>query len=176
MVNFAKGANTITKFVNKIMFLIAGVSVVIIAVSCTLSVINRFFLKGALVGTEEFTRMFFVWSTFFGVGTCISTGSLATVSIFYDKLPNKSKDVQFIICQLLGIILGFVMLRYGMEFTITTKDAFFGSSRMSALYVYIAIVFGGFNVILNSLNNMIQRLSNFGHGADVADVKEDEVD
>ena len=81
--------------------LVAG----IIAIICfiTLQTFYRYIVSnlletaGAMVWTEEVSRYIFIWITYFAVCVAIKKRSSIRIDIIYDKLPQRWKDISWIV-------------------------------------------------------------------------------
>lgn len=157
--------NKFTEYFNKAYMSLAILSAIGVVSFCFLQFFTRFVTKSPILGLEELSRLCFVWMVYFGVGICTARGTHASVTIFRDALPARAQIIHYIIIQLLGLFLAYVMFYYGIVLVSKTHIQNFGSLSMSVGFSTSCVIGGGLGIGINSINNILQGISkylNFG--------------
>lgn len=163
-----KAAENFMDIMNKAYESVALVCLIIVIVSMVVQVFTRYALNSSLVGTEEFARFAFIWATMLGASLCVRDGMHAVVSLLNDSLRGRIKNLHLTVIDILVIALALVMVYQGMKMTKMTMRQLSPILRISMGYIYLAIPVGCLGILLNSLNNLMQRSFPKGQGGDAA--------
>lgn len=131
--------------------------VVLIGAS-TAQVLTRYVLNSSLIGTEELARYCFIWMSLLGGAICVGKWAHSSVSILSDLLPQKGKDLLFILINLLIVVCALIFLSGGMEMVQTAGSQLSPSLRIPKKFVYLSVPVGGFGMLLHSIEHMIRTL------------------
>jgi TRAP-type transport system small permease protein len=99
----------ILKFINKIFYIIGGVSLVSLFILMSSDVLGRFLFDSPINGATELGEYFIAALAFFGLAYAQQTGRTITVDTFSEHFPKKLLNIVIIIGFVLSAIFFAVM-------------------------------------------------------------------
>ncbi len=135
------GADQLSRF-------IVGASIAAIVLITIVSVWYRYGLNAPLSWTEQVCRILFVWSVFAGAAVLYRQMLHIVIDMFVLMLPPRAQAILFWINQALMLLVGVLMLVFGLEVSIGTLGQTFGALEISPAVFYFAAPYCGFLIIL----------------------------
>ena len=163
-------------YINKVLEALGIVATLGMTLFMILTVLNRFLLNGMIVGCEEWSRICFCWILFFMMGCCVNVGNLASIGLVRSVVPKKGQIVHYVLCQIFGLALAYVLVKYGIQYCINCAGQYYGTLRVHSVAVmYSAIPFGGICLGLNCINNVFRAIV-MARGGEIVSELSDETD
>lgn len=135
---------------------------IVIVFVVSAQVISRKFLGKSIRWSEEVALLLMVWMAFISMAIGVEKGLHISISMFFDGFP---KMVQFVISKatnLIMIVFGFSMIRYGMVLIQATMKSTLPATKWPSCTLYIMIPVSGLFIAYYSLIEMMG-LQRFKH-------------
>ena len=134
---------------------------VVLILTCFAQICTR--LAGVpLSWSEELARYLAVWLTFIGAAYALRKHSLATVEILYDKLTGVSKKTLYVFISILIIVFSFVLIRYGLAFSLKFMRQTSPALHIPKGIVYFSAPLSGILMCLYQIEALITEISGKG--------------
>jgi TRAP-type transport system small permease protein len=127
---------------------IVGGSIAAIVLITIVAVWYRYALNAPLSWTEQVCRILFVWSVFAGAAVLYRQMLHIVIDMFVLMLPPGAQTILFWINQGLMLLVGVLMLVFGLEVSIGTLGQTFGALEISPAVFYFAAPYCGLLIIL----------------------------
>ncbi len=127
---------------------IVGGSIAAIVTITIVAVWYRYALNAPLSWTEQVCRILFVWSVFAGAAILYRQMLHIVIDMFVLMLPPRAQGILFWINQGLMLLVGVLMLVFGLEVSIGTLGQTFGALEISPAVFYFAAPYCGLLIIL----------------------------
>jgi TRAP-type transport system small permease protein len=127
---------------------IVGGSIAAIVAITIIAVWYRYGLDAPLSWTEQVCRILFVWSVFAGAAVLYRRMLHIVIDMFLLMLPPAGQRILFWINQGLMLLVGVMMLVFGLEISIGTFGQTFGALEISPASFYLAAPYCGLLIIL----------------------------
>lgn len=101
-------------------------------------VVTRYFLNSPLTGSDQFSRMMFVWTTFIGAATLYRRSAHIAVDYFVSKVPTVVRATARWASEVLLLGLFAILLVYGTMLVRDTSGQTTGALNISPSYLYAA--------------------------------------
>jgi TRAP-type transport system small permease protein len=152
---------------NKLLFSLVGLALIVMVVSVFYQVIARFVLTSfdfniSVPWTEEIARYLMIWLVFVGGGLAARKGELIAVEALTEALPLKYAKYLKLLANICSIAFYLTLVIIGYQF------ATFNSSTVSPVmgipmdFVYFSMVAGGAIMIFNTIAFSIENLKGKG--------------
>lgn len=128
--------------------LIVGFSIAAIVGVTIAAVWYRYGLDAPLSWTEQVCRILFVWSVFAGAAVLYRQMLHIAIDMFVVMLPEGAQKALYWLNQGLMLLIGVLMLVFGLEITLGTLGQTFGALEISPATFYAAAPFSGLLIIL----------------------------
>ncbi len=147
------------KMLDRIARLLVQLTVAVMAVTVTMQVIWRYFLKDPLMWAEELARYGLVWMTFIGAAVSLRSGQLACVDLLVTQLPKQwEKVVKNIVIVLNTVLLTFLFYySIGMINLPSVTSQLSPALRIPMNIVYLGVPLGMGLMLLQSLLLLVDR-------------------
>ncbi len=112
-----------------------------------LQVVARNYLKISILWTDEVAVMAFVWSVFLGAAIAVRRGRHYVVEVF----PTRFLRVNAVLCVFADVMIAFfvyVMIRYGLRFSIMGLSRFSTAIAVPRFYYFVAVPTSGIAMAL----------------------------
>ncbi len=140
---------------NKVFEFAATLSLAVMTLLMFLTVLNRFAMHGMFHGLEEWSRITFVWTIMLIIGCCVEKGNFANIAILRDIMPRAGKGIQYFVIQIMGLMISYVLIRYGIVYSLNTVGQVYGSVEIPAWVMYSSMWVGGIGLALNCFNRLV---------------------
>jgi TRAP-type transport system small permease protein len=127
---------------------IVGASIAAIVTITIVAVWYRYGLNAPLSWTEQVCRILFVWSVFAGAAVLYRRMLHIVIDMFLLMLPPAGQKILFWVNQGLMLLVGVMMLVFGLEVSIGTFGQTFGALEISPASFYLAAPYCGLLIIL----------------------------
>lgn len=127
---------------------IVGGAIAAIVTITIVAVWYRYVLNAPLSWTEQVCRILFVWSVFAGAAVLYRQMLHIIIDMFVLMMPKPVQNMLFWINQGLMLLVGILMLAYGLQITIGTWDQTFGALEITPASFYSAAPYCGALIIL----------------------------
>jgi len=107
----------LNKFFTRFMVLSLSMMVILVFINA----IMRYIFKTSLPVSEEYSRFFFMWTTFLGVIAAFKDKQHVAVTIVIDQLKGKTKRIFYVIAQIISLIAMIIVLIGGIKYTISAS-------------------------------------------------------
>jgi TRAP-type transport system small permease protein len=134
---------------------IVGGSIAAIVLITIVAVWYRYGLDAPLSWTEQVCRILFVWSVFAGAAVLYRQMLHIVIDMFLLMLPPAGQRILFWINQALMLLVGVLMLVFGLEISIGTFGQTFGALEISPASFYLAAPYCGLLIILFWVEKLI---------------------
>lgn len=128
--------------------IIVGGSIAAIVAITIIAVWYRYGLNAPLSWTEQVCRILFVWSVFAGAAILYRQMLHIVIDMFLLMLPATGQRIVYWINQSLMLIVGVLMLVFGLEISIGTFGQTFGALDITPATFYLAAPYCGLLIIL----------------------------
>ena len=128
--------------------IIIGGSIAAIVLITIVAVWYRYALNAPLSWTEQVCRILFVWSVFAGAAVLYRQMLHIVIDMFVLMLPPGAQAIVFWINQGLMLLVGILMVVFGLEVSIGTLGQTFGALEISPAVFYFAAPYCGFLIIV----------------------------
>lgn len=155
--------NKFCNLVNKIYTYLGVLLLVIICIACILQVFSRYVLGRAIPGTEEISRYSFIWLGFLGSAICVEKWSNAHISILNDGLKGKARMYHSGFLNLMVFLCAALLFVQGIKCTGVTSRQLSSMLRIPMNFVYAAIPFGAFGMMLSAAQRFLELFSQKDH-------------
>jgi TRAP-type C4-dicarboxylate transport system permease small subunit len=142
------GADTLSR-------IIVGFSIAAIVGITIAAVWYRYGLNAPLAWTEQVCRILFVWSVFAGAAVLYRQMLHIAIDMFVVMLPPGAQKLIYWTNQGLMLLVGILMLVFGLQITIGTLGQTFGALEISPASFYAAAPYSGLLVILFWVEKLI---------------------
>jgi TRAP-type transport system small permease protein len=127
---------------------VVGASIAAIVLITIVAVWYRYGLNAPLSWTEQVCRILFVWSVFAGAAILYRRMLHIVIDMFVLMLPPAAQAIVFWINQGLMLLVGVLMLGFGLQVAVGTLDQTFGALEITPAVFYFAAPYCGFLIIL----------------------------
>jgi TRAP-type transport system small permease protein len=134
---------------------IVGGSIAAIVLITIVAVWYRYALNAPLSWTEQVCRILFVWSVFAGAAVLYRQMLHIVIDMFVLMLPPKGQTILFWVNQTLMLLVGALMLVFGLEVSIGTFGQTFGALEISPASFYLAAPYCGLLIILFWIEKLV---------------------
>jgi len=123
--------------------------------SVVLGVIFRYFLRDALVWSEEVARYAMIWVSMLGGGIAFRLGAHVAVDFLVNALPDGARRVIIFAGQLGMLVFLVVVVWYGIDVTQQVSGQRTAALRISIAWAYSAVPIGAALMIYHLIAIMI---------------------
>jgi TRAP-type transport system small permease protein len=127
---------------------IVGGAIAAIVTITIVAVWYRYVLNAPLSWTEQVCRILFVWSVFAGAAVLYRRMLHIVIDMFLLMLPPRGQIILFWVNQSLMLLVGVLMLWFGLDISIGTFGQTFGALEISPASFYLAAPYCGLLIIL----------------------------
>lgn len=135
---------------------------IVIVVVVSAQVFSRKLLGTSIRWSEEVALLLMVWMAFISMAIGVEKGLHICISMFYDKFPGPVQYAITKIMDLLMIVFGAAMVKYGMMLIHSTMKSTLPATKWPACTLYVMIPVSGIFIIYYSLIDMFG-LQRFKH-------------
>lgn len=135
--------------------IIVGGSIAAIVTITIAAVWFRYGMNAPLSWTEQVCRILFVWSVFAGAAVLYRRMLHIVIDMFLLMLPEAGQKILFWINQSLMLLVGVLMLWFGLDVSIGTFGQTFGALEISPASFYLAAPYCGLLIILFWVEKLI---------------------
>ena len=146
--------NIVTKIVGAVLILILAA----LSCCCILQVFTRYVLNDSLTWTEELARFCFIWGGILGIVLAFREKTHARIMILVDRFPKKISGFLEFFANLLAVYMGYLMIRYGWEMTVSGMNVLSPQLNIPMGLVYASVPITGLLVILFMLFALIRKI------------------
>jgi TRAP-type C4-dicarboxylate transport system permease small subunit len=146
MNQFIDGITKFMDFIYRILVELSKVLVAGIVVLISTQVIFRKFLF-SIKWSEEMALVFIMWLTFIAMAIGVEKNLHIAIEIFYNKFPSPIKVLIDKTINILVLLLGILMIKYGISLIISTSNSTLPATKFPAAISYITIPIGGFFMV-----------------------------
>jgi TRAP-type C4-dicarboxylate transport system permease small subunit len=127
---------------------IIGSSILAIVVITLVAVWYRYVLNAPLSWSEQVCRILFVWSVFAGAAVLYRQMLHIAIDMFVVMFPERIQVVIFWANQLMMLLVGVLMLGYGLQISLDNLQQTFGALDITPSWFYFAAPYCGLLVIV----------------------------
>jgi TRAP-type C4-dicarboxylate transport system permease small subunit len=135
--------------------MIVGGSIAAIVAITIIAVWYRYGINSPLSWTEQVCRILFVWSVFAGAAVLYRQMLHIVIDMFLLMLPPAGQRIVFWINQALMLLVGILMLVFGLQISIGTFGQTFGALEITPASFYLAAPYCGLLIILFWVEKLI---------------------
>jgi TRAP-type C4-dicarboxylate transport system permease small subunit len=122
------------------------------------AVIARYGFGSAVSWTEEVPRYLLIWISFLAAASCVLRREHVGFDVLFNALPKRLRRVLGIFLNMLILLFGWVVFRYGIDFV---RD--FGSDLMETIshtnyWYYPAMPISGFLIMLFAFKHIVDEI------------------
>ena len=135
---FVKVYNKIANGIEKLCSALGGITVFLFVVIITVQVFARNVFKVPMIWANDFSLICFVWATFFGSAIAVRHRSHYVVELIPDKFRVANRTLN-LVGDIAGFIFFYVMIRYGIQFTMMGLRRLSTSMNIPQAYFFACI-------------------------------------
>jgi TRAP-type C4-dicarboxylate transport system permease small subunit len=133
---------TVKRILDKIVEIVGGAMLVGVTLLAILQVILRYAFNYAIIWSEEFSRLLFVWIVMLGAALGLSYGKHMVIEFIPQKLPRAIADWIALGLQLMGLLfLGVVLIKSFPLLELTSSD-YYVTLPFPVMYAYLSASVG----------------------------------
>lgn len=106
---------------------------------------------------EELSIMLFVWTSFLGIAYGFKARLHIGVSFLVDLFPAKVQDAMDFLAKILVLGFGWVLVYYGMKFTVLMGGSTMAGTGLQTSYLYGVIPITGLYVIMYGVQLLFEK-------------------
>jgi len=107
--------------------------------------------------SEELSRVLFVWVSFLGICYGFKEKLHIGVGLVVNLMPEKVQDAFDLFSKVLVIILGFIMIYYGWQFTSLMHQNSMPGLRVPSSFLYVVIPITGFYIVIYGIELLFKK-------------------
>lgn len=107
--------------------------------------------------SEELSLLLFVWVSFLGIAYGFKEKLHIGVGFIVSKFSEKVQDVFDYIAKIIVIILGVIMMYYGLEFTVLMSNSTLPGMGIPSSFLYTSIPVSGFFITINGIELLFKK-------------------
>ena len=134
---------------------IGGLMLLTVTGLAIVQVILRYIFNYAIIWSEEFSRLLFVWIVMLGAALGLSYGKHMVIEFIQQRLPRTLGDIVNLALQILGLIFLGVLLFKGIPLLELTSTDFYVTLPFPVMYAYLAAVVGAGLMMIYWIGEMI---------------------
>lgn len=157
------------RFLDRTIETIGGLMLLAVTVLAIIQVILRYIFNYAIIWSEEFSRLLFVWIVMLGAALGLSYGKHMVIEFVQQRLPRVIGDVVTLALQVLGLVFLGVVLFKGVPLLELTSTDFYVTLPFPVMYAYLAAVVGAGLMMIYWIGEMIVTIKRLLHRADGQD-------
>jgi TRAP-type C4-dicarboxylate transport system permease small subunit len=146
----------IDDLVLKLFLAVCAVILVAMVLIEAMGVFFRFVLRSSLSWTDEAVSYLFVWLTCLGAAAGFKLRAHPEVKALFDRLPKIIQKPLSALADVVVLILGVILLRYGGEMISLMGMETAASLPISMTYPYLAIPVAGVAMIFHSVCHVLR--------------------
>ncbi len=135
---------------------------IVIVVVVSAQVFSRKLLGTSIRWSEEVALLFMVWMAFISMAIGVEKGLHISISLFFDKFPETVQFTISKITDILMVVFGGAMIKYGMVLIMSTLKSTLPATKWPSCTLYIMIPVSGLFIVYYSLIEMFG-LQRFKH-------------
>lgn len=133
---------TVKRILDKIVEIVGGAMLVGVTLLAILQVILRYAFNYAIIWSEEFSRLLFVWIVMLGAALGLSYGKHMVIEFIPQQLPRAIADWIALGLQLIGLLfLGVVLIKSFPLLELTSSD-YYVTLPFPVMYAYLSASVG----------------------------------
>jgi len=138
-----KGRSSAAKrIVDKVIETVGSICLLGVTLLAVIQVFLRYIFNYAIIWSEEFSRLLFVWIIMLGAALGLSYGKHMVIEFVPQRLPRAIADWTALGLQLLALVfLGVVMIK-GIPLLELTRSDYYVTLPFPVMYAYLAAVVG----------------------------------
>lgn len=142
------------KVLNRIMNVLAGVSLIAMTALTCWQVFTRYVLNNPSTWSEELVGYLFAWASLFGASLITGERGHMNIPVVVEKMPLGAKKILGIFGELIAMAFSAIILIYGgYRITLLAMDQMTSSLRVAVGVFYVAMpVCGVINILYTILN------------------------
>ena len=149
----------VTDTINKVFVAVSAAAMFAMLLVVFYSVVMRYVFNNSPAWGDELSRYLYVWIQLLGGAVCTYYMSHTSVSFLSDKLKGKARRVYMIITNLMFLLIGYLMVRYGWEWMMLNKDTLLAAmAPLTKKVVNFPIPMTGCVIILDSVRHIIDMI------------------
>lgn len=152
--------NKIFSVIMAILQKIAGLLLFAMFIVITIQIAARNFLHTSVSWSEEVSRLLLIWMTFTGAPAVLWKGEHLMVDIVYAAVSSKARKYINLIANI--VIISFCVFGIKLGFDLCTNRiilrSFTAAAHIPRVYIFSALPFGCFFMILAAINSMIENI------------------
>lgn len=133
----------------------AGLMLVAIVAVVLIGVIARYFLQIGFGWTEEAARFLLIWMTFLGAAAAVRRWSHFRLGLLITSMPRKLHRPIDVSAVCVVLIMGFVLLRYGIAIARVSWEQTSPMLDWNMGYVYLVLPITGGAIVLFCAQHLI---------------------
>ena len=138
------------------------VTFAVMAIVLTVQIFMRYVVNMPLIWSEELARYLFVWATFVGASYGVRNKIHISMELLYVRFPRKLKLAVTLITTTVSILVFAYLIPYGID-TVSTQWYIESSAMQIPMsFVFAAVPFGCFIVILRLIGDMVRMVKTKG--------------
>ena len=99
----------------KIEELVAVIVMIVVTAFTSINVFARYVLQSSIPWSEELVVALFVLMTMLGGALCAREGSLVSLTLVYDLLPEKGKKFFTVVSIIVSLFFCYILIKYGFS-------------------------------------------------------------
>ncbi len=138
---------TVIDWVYRILLQYSKFVLLVIVIVVTAQVISRKLLHSSIRWSEEVTLVLMVWMAFISMAIGVEKNLHISIEVLYKKFPAPVKKVVNIINNLLVLLVGIVLVVYGIKLIGYTSTSTLPATQWPACTLYLMLPVGGFFIV-----------------------------
>lgn len=159
--------NRISKFVDKLINLILGVSLIAIVILVFCNVVLRYIFDSGLIWGPELSRYIFIWMTFVGAIAALKHNEHLAVNMVIKRLPERIKKIVIILGNLIMLGVLYIVITGSWKMTVINKASSSPATGLPLSVIYVSGIVLGVSMVIIILINTYKLLFNKASGEEL---------
>jgi len=130
------------RIVDKVIETVGSIFLLGVTLLAVIQVFLRYIFNYAIIWSEEFSRLLFVWIIMLGAALGLSHGKHMVIKFVPQRLPGAVADWTALGLQLLGLVFLSVVMIKGIPLLELTRSDYYVTLPFPVMYAYLAAVVG----------------------------------
>ena len=152
-----KTIETISDVIEKVCKFIAAFAVGAFVIIICMQVFSRNLFKVPMIWANDLSVVFFVWAVFFGSAIAVHHRAHYDVALFPEKYVKFNCALD-ILADLAGIVLFYIMIRYGYTYTVKGRKRLSPSMNIPQAWFFACIPASGCFMMWYTILNLAEDL------------------